>query len=1347
MGKPGKLRSGMRNKVNRWAKGGSSISNPSLTKFREKARSSFFQKQPAVKKGQGLTKDALNLHNQLKFKSESIDTKHGTQSVSLMEDDQSDSGTVSAETFGTFLSGLSDCTNVTFNKIQRYWQQNMSQHKEVCAVLAAITEVIREQKSEESDTAYFAALVTALSTVEKTESAAAISYLLSMTAKNVPVAVLRVKFGEVSKLLCGILAQVSAQKKKTAPTALMRAVFSTLATLLRHQELSVWDDTSTMKVFDSILLHINHSKPKVRKAAQDAVCLVLHGSDFLKSVDSSVEIYHPAAVTTAQTCIAKLKKLNSMSSASGVCHILLLIGRIFPCLPQPALKKACEAILQIMILGDSMVKFVCLKSLKGMFTSAIRSAALTPELNAQIINALYDYYPNASDFEGSPAWLSVMQKAIINLSSNFMNTSPEWACNSIHLTLVHVPKLLVTCFKLLLSTSSVVQNAAADTAKSVLKDGVGTFWKTETAVVDKDDEAKFVVSVFKSLEEGLKYKYHGVWNLVFQIVEACFSTFVKQSHFLMVQPIVESIVNLRITPHFQYRDDLDLAAGSAVAALGPKLFLQAAPLQIDGSETDLDFPRSWLLPLLKKSIKKAELSFFVEYFLPLASQLRVRAIELQNLGRQVEATAYNTLHLQCWDLLPVFCREAVDISIAFPKIARVLGRALSENKELQQLVMSALRNVIACVNKSEKDHKAIVQFAKNFLPLLFNIYTDVKNTSGIALDDDEEEQKKTPNYNKNKSVERLASLETIRIFLTITPRDLIITFFLNVQKKAFQSEGLDDASRLALLDLLIAMVSYVTTEHLENIFTSVKGLVRSTHLSMQKKSYRILQEISSSKQPDCLAFVHSHLRELEWVLVKGLRKAASPSKGPRVACIEQVFITLHSDPKTRKESKVFLRKIIPEVILCTKESKRSRVAAFNLLITGGKLFMSEPISKENSTTQPQVKLGEYFDIINVGLTGASNMMRSTIIALSRLIFEFKDEISSSLLNTTIDNVCVLLSSNAREVTAAAFGFLFVLFRILDKDQMTAHVSNMLKALENWNDSTRRYFRMKVKKLLTRLVRRYGFDSIASMLPEAHRKQLDNVRKLLSRAKKMKLEASEKKMTADDFLVDENKSKKETMDEILADSSESDMDVEDEKKPVKRKKKKKNTSKSATWLQEAAEEPLDLLDPSVSQKMLMSNPKTVAKPKKDVFQTAPDGRLIIYDGEIADDDNEKFLKSVGINKKRLKEDEELTIEKKKKRRYEEDSDDDAPPRKLSYKPGGKGIHREHSEFETGSKFKAKKAGGDVKRKGSQEPFAYLPFNNAQLNKRKMKKLKGQYTGFIKAAKKGAASSSKTKHRKK
>ncbi|CAI9618581.1 unnamed protein product, partial [Staurois parvus] len=150
MGKSGKLRSGVAGKVKRWKKGHSSDSNPENRRHREAARSRFFSRTSGKS---DLTVDAVKLHNDLQSGSLSIQKRPEEQ----MEDEEEMA--ITQKSGASFLSGLSDCTNVTFGKVQRFWESNSAAHKEICAVLAAVTEVIRSQGGKETETEYFAALV------------------------------------------------------------------------------------------------------------------------------------------------------------------------------------------------------------------------------------------------------------------------------------------------------------------------------------------------------------------------------------------------------------------------------------------------------------------------------------------------------------------------------------------------------------------------------------------------------------------------------------------------------------------------------------------------------------------------------------------------------------------------------------------------------------------------------------------------------------------------------------------------------------------------------------------------------------------------------------------------------------------------------------------------------------------------------------------------------------------------------------------------------------------------------------------------------------------------------------
>ena len=71
-------------------------------------------------------------------------------------------------------------------------------------------------------------------------------------------------------------------------------------------------------------------------------------------------------------------------------------------------------------------------------------------------------------------------------------------------------------------------------------------------------------------------------------------------------------------------------------------------------------------------------------------------------------------------------------------------------------------------------------------------------------------------------------------------------------------------------------------------------------------------------------------------------------------------------------------------------------------------------------------------------------------------------------------------------------------------------------------------------------------------------------------------------------------------------------------------------------------------------------------------------------------------------------------------------------------GGSGIHRPIKSSKSdasGAEFRARKAKGDVKKKGGLEPFAYVPLTRASLNRRKKIKTAGRFKGVISGVKKG------------
>ena len=103
--------------------------------------------------------------------------------------------------------------------------------------------------------------------------------------------------------------------------------------------------------------------------------------------------------------------------------------------------------------------------------------------------------------------------------------------------------------------------------------------------------------------------------------------------------------------------------------------------------------------------------------------------------------------------------------------------------------MEALRNLLRYANSQESENakKIMSKFSKNYLPILFNIYTA----------EDQNQQKGTD----------LAALETARVFLPFLTKDLVETFI----KSAIQKlNGTTEAEKMGkLMDILMMMTPFM----------------------------------------------------------------------------------------------------------------------------------------------------------------------------------------------------------------------------------------------------------------------------------------------------------------------------------------------------------------------------------------------------------------------------------------------------------------------------------------------------------------------------------------------------------
>lgn len=1292
MGRSGKLASGVSAKLKRWKKGHSSDSNPATCRHRQAARSRFFRR-PSGKSD--LTVDAVKLHNELQSGTLSLGKSQAPETAM----DQDPELPFSEKSSGTFLSGLSDCTNVTFSKVQRFWESNSAAHKEICAVLAAVTEVIRSQGGKETETEYFAALMTTMEAVESSESLAAVAYLLNLVLKRVPSPVLIKKFSDTSKAFMDIM---SAQASSGSTSAL-RWVLSCLAILLRKQDLEAWGYPITLQVYHGLLSFTVHAKPKIRKAAQHGVCSVLKGSDFM--FGEKAPAHHPAAVSTAKFCIQEIEKSGGSREATTTLHMLTLLKDMLPCFPEGLVKSCSETLLRVMTLNHVLVTACAMQAFHSLFHAKPSTSTLSAELNAQIITALYDYVPSENDLQPLLAWLKVMEKAHINLVRLQRD-----------LGLGHLARFFGRAVTCLLSPHSQVVAAATQTLKEILKECVAPHIADIGSVTSSaSGPPQYIAKMFRAVEEGLTYRFHVAWSSVLQLLGVFFEACGKQAHPVM-KKCLQSLCDLRLSPHFPHTTALDQAVGAAVTSMGPEVVLQAVPLEIDGSEETLDFPRSWLLPVIRDHVRETRLGFFTTYFLPLATTLKSKAMDLAQAGSTVESKIYDTLQWQIWTLLPGFCTRPTDVAASFKGLARTLGTAINERPDLRVTVCQALRTLITKGCEAEADRAEVSRFAKNFLPILFNLYGQPVAAGEAAAP-------------------RRAVLETIKTYLTITESQLVNGFLEKATEKVLDPAS-SDFTRLSVLDLVVALAPHADEAAISKLYSTIRPYLESKVHGVQKKAYRVLEEVCASSQGPADRFVQSHLDDLKKTLLDSLRSTSSPAKRPRLKCL------IHIVKKLSAEHEDFIAALVPEVILCTKEvSVGARKNAFTLLVEMGHAFLRFGSSQEEA-------LQRYLVLIYPGLVGAVTTVSCSILALTHLLFEFKGLMGTSTVEQLLENVCLLLASRTRDVVKSALGFIKVAVVVMDVVHLAKHVQLVMEAIGKLSDDMRRHFRMKLRNLFIKFIRKFGFELVKGLLPAEYHKVLVNIRKAETRAKKHRAlsQAAMEEEEEEEEKEEPVQSKGDSIEEILADSEDED---EEEERGQSKEQRKLARQRSRAWLKEGGgDEPLNFLDPKVAHRVLATQPGPRQGRKKDHgFKVSADGRLIIREEEdgdkVEEEDGTKGQDEEMIDD--LMEDAGVRSKKKLKRQREDEEDElEIPPR---YQAGGSGIHRPAAKKGTpGAEYKAKKAKGDVKKKGRLDPYAYIPLNRTKLNRRKKVKLQGQFKGLVKAAQRGSQAGHKLRNRK-
>ncbi|CAF1474364.1 unnamed protein product, partial [Didymodactylos carnosus] len=390
------------------------------------------------------------------------------------------------------------------------------------------------------------------------------------------------------------------------------ALFS-LSWVCKLQDRYVWNEISNQTFFNTLLIYIIHPNAKVRKACHKAVSIVLCASDICLTSDDP----HPMAVITGKYCLQTIEEKGGIGDLQNTLYVLNLLKSIISVLPKTSVKSICECLLRLMTLKNVSISSTCMNVFHNLFSDCPKKTTITPDMNSQIIAALFEYQPGENDQQQIVLWLSVIEQAYIHLNRFDQN-----------LTLSHLPKLFTICMNCLLSSHKQVYVASTNVLMSMMK----LVLKPQCELIH--DEYKRLGSnsllskLFVIIEQGLTYSYSSVWNFVLHLLKDMFDIIGKEQ-FNLCKNCLASLAGLRSTDDFSFMSELDATVGRSIRIFGPKLILDVIPLNLTGTDADTKLEQSWLLPLLRDNIVRTELSHFVNYFLPFAFKLKASAEALK----------------------------------------------------------------------------------------------------------------------------------------------------------------------------------------------------------------------------------------------------------------------------------------------------------------------------------------------------------------------------------------------------------------------------------------------------------------------------------------------------------------------------------------------------------------------------------------------------------------------------------------------------------------------------------------------------------------------------------------------
>ena len=331
------------------------------------------------------------------------------------------------------------------------------------------------------------------------------------------------------------------------------------------------------------------------------------------------------------------------------------------------------------------------------------------------------------------------------------------------------------------------------------------------------------------------------------------------------------------------------------------------------------------------------------------------------------------------------------------------------------------------------------------------------------------------------------------------------------QQQQQEGEGAPKAMPPAshtLMDLVITLSIYLPRSTYSSLFNLAAQIFPlKSHPQLQKKAYKLIPRLANSTL-GAMALREQNV-ELQKLLIDTASSVSAPARKDRLSAVA-VAVEHLSDTDLH-----FIPILLSEAVLACKETNaKTRTTAFDLLILmarrmsrGGIVEQAKIPHMDAGASTTEASLEEFFTMVGAGLAGNTpHMISASVTALTRILYEFIGQLSKTVVEDLVQTMSVFLTSKNREIVRSVLGFVKVSIISLPEDIIKPRLESIIQGLISWGHEHKAKFKQKVKHILERAIRRFGYESIERLVPEEDKKFLHYIRKDRDRRKKKKKNA-------------------------------------------------------------------------------------------------------------------------------------------------------------------------------------------------------------------------------------------------